>query len=216
MLNSSIWRTDKRSDLFRSEWIRDRWQWRITLHCPMFQHYWNPAIRWFNVISETHFAGMGSYSSAEMQSMNCTAPGNDVRIRVVNLVEANCVLAFHHLVFGKFFSIENLQPELTILSISEQIRDLSDPLFTILISIRDSEIFVDTFGFQVSVWSDFFGFIRSSVWFQFYGISTTVDYLMPNPLYTHISNIYMICWLFGFYGISTFVGHLMPNPCLYK
>ena len=75
----------------------------------------------------------------------------------------------------------------------------------------------------------------------FYSISTIVGYLMPNPLYTYILNIYMIwfgwvlwhinhCRLFnaksslyiyikyigfglvGFYGISTIVGYLMPNP----
>ena len=30
------------------------------------------------------------------------------------------------------------------------------------------------------------------VWF--YGISTIVGYLMPNPLYTYISNIYDLVW----------------------
>ena len=43
----------------------------------------------------------------------------------------------------------------------------------------------------------------------FYGISTIVGYLMPNPLYTYILNIY---GLVGFYGISTIVSYLMPNP----
>ena len=45
----------------------------------------------------------------------------------------------------------------------------------------------------------------------FYGISTIVAYLMPNPVY----NIYIkYIWfgLVGFYGISTIVGYLMPNP----
>ena len=32
-------------------------------------------------------------------------------------------------------------------------------------------------------------------WVGFYGISTIVDYLMPNPLYTYISNIYDLVWL---------------------
>ena len=35
------------------------------------------------------------------------------------------------------------------------------------------------------------------IWFDlvgFYGISTIVDYLMPDPLYTYISNIYdLVC-----------------------
>ena len=75
----------------------------------------------------------------------------------------------------------------------------------------------------------------SLVWF--YGISTIVGYLMPNPLYTYIRNIWLgwVLWhinhyrLFnaksslyiyieyiwflwdGFYGISTIVGYLMPS-----
>ena len=74
----------------------------------------------------------------------------------------------------------------------------------------------------------------------FYGISTIVGYLMLNPLYTYILNIYNLIWfglrhinycglfnaksslyiyikyiwfgLVGFYGISTIVGYLMLNP----
>ena len=33
----------------------------------------------------------------------------------------------------------------------------------------------------------------SLVWF--YGISTAVGYLIPNPLYTYILNIYDLVWL---------------------
>ena len=36
------------------------------------------------------------------------------------------------------------------------------------------------------------------IWFGlvwFYGISTIVGYLMPNSLYTYISNIYELFWL---------------------
>ena len=36
------------------------------------------------------------------------------------------------------------------------------------------------------------------IWFElvgFYGISTFVGYLMPNPLYTYILNIYDFVWL---------------------
>ena len=50
------------------------------------------------------------------------------------------------------------------------------------------------------------------IWFGlvgFYSISTTVGYLMPNPIYTYILNIYDLVW---FYGRSTIVGYLMPNP----
>ena len=83
------------------------------------------------------------------------------------------------------------------------------------------------------------------IWFGlvgFYGISTIGSYLIPNPLYTYISNIYGLVWfgwvlwyinhwrLFntkspliihikyiwlgwvGFYGISTSGGYLIPNP----
>ena len=76
------------------------------------------------------------------------------------------------------------------------------------------------------------------VWF--YGISTIVGYLMPNPFYAYMLNIYDLVWLgfmayhhcrlfnakssvyiyikyigFGlvwFYGISTIVDYLLPNP----
>ena len=34
---------------------------------------------------------------------------------------------------------------------------------------------------------------------------------MPNPLNTHILNIYEFVW-FRFYGISNIVVYLMPNP----
>ena len=37
----------------------------------------------------------------------------------------------------------------------------------------------------------------------FYGISTVVDYLMPNPLYLHILNIYDLVWL-GFMAYQPF------------
>ena len=33
------------------------------------------------------------------------------------------------------------------------------------------------------------------VWVGFYGISTIAGYLMPNPLYTYILNIYDFVWL---------------------
>ena len=50
--------------------------------------------------------------------------------------------------------------------------------------------------------------IYDLVWF--YGISTIVGYLMPNPV-LHIYWIYVI--LLGWvYGIPTIVGYLMPNP----
>ena len=52
------------------------------------------------------------------------------------------------------------------------------------------------------------------IWFGLvwsYGISMTVGYLMPNPLYTYILNIYDLV-LVWFYGISMTVGYLMPNP----
>ncbi len=32
-------------------------------------------------------------------------------------------------------------------------------------------------------------------WVKFDGISIIVGYLMPNPLYTYISNIYDLIWL---------------------
>ena len=53
---------------------------------------------------------------------------------------------------------------------------------------------------------------NGSVWVGYYGISTIVGYLMPNPVYTYILNIF---GLVGFYSISTIVGQLMPNPLYY-
>ena len=41
--------------------------------------------------------------------------------------------------------------------------------------------------------------IYDLVWF--YGISTIVGYLMPNPLYTYILNINDLIW-FGFFNIN--------------
>ena len=52
------------------------------------------------------------------------------------------------------------------------------------------------------------------IWFglvDFYGISTMVGYLKPNPLYTNILNIDDLVW---FSGISGFVGYLMLNQFL--
>ena len=56
------------------------------------------------------------------------------------------------------------------------------------------------------------------LWFGlvgFYGISTIVGYLMPNPLYTYICIQYRWFGLVGFYGISTIIGYLMRNPIIH-
>ena len=37
--------------------------------------------------------------------------------------------------------------------------------------------------------------LRGSLFVGFYGISTIVGYLMPNPFYTYILNIYDLVWL---------------------
>ena len=42
------------------------------------------------------------------------------------------------------------------------------------------------------------------------GISTLVGYLMPNPLYTYVLDIYDLVGL-GFNGISNIVGYLKAN-----
>ena len=80
-------------------------------------------------------------------------------------------------------------------------------------------------------------YIYIYIWFGligFYGTSTIVGYLIPNPLHTYILIIYDLVWwhinyyrlfiaksslyiyiwfgLIGFYGTSTIVGFLMPNP----
>ena len=60
--------------------------------------------------------------------------------------------------------------------------------------------------------STFYIFIQY-IWFVllgFYGISTIIGYLMPNPLYTYLLSIYDLV-LAGVYGISTIFVYLMPN-----
>ena len=52
-------------------------------------------------------------------------------------------------------------------------------------------------------------YCSSSCLVWFYGISAIIGYLMPNPVYAYILNIF---GLVGFYSISTIVGYLMPNP----
>ena len=48
------------------------------------------------------------------------------------------------------------------------------------------------------------------VWFGSMAISTIIGYLMLNPLYANLVNMYD--GYVGFYGISTMVCYLMPNP----
>ena len=64
--------------------------------------------------------------------------------------------------------------------------------------------------------SCFYIFIKY-IWFSFvwfYGISIIVGYLVPNPVFTYILNIYDLVWfgLVWFYGISTIEGYLTLNP----
>ena len=122
---------------------------------------------------------------------------------------------------------------------------MPNPLYTYILNIYD----LIWFGFMA--YQPFRLFNAKSclciyikyIWFNlvwFYGISTIVSYLMPNPLYTYILNIYDLIWfgfmayqpfrlfnaksclciyikyiwfnLVWFYGISTIVSYLMPNP----
>ena len=58
--------------------------------------------------------------------------------------------------------------------------------------IRKNLVYALNFAFgdkvcMIKMWSE------STVWF--YGISTIEGYLMPNPLYTYILNIYDLVWL---------------------
>ena len=60
---------------------------------------------------------------------------------------------------------------------------------------------------------------------QFYGISTIVGYLMPNPLYRYVLNIYDLVWL-GFMAyqplqvilllnrLYTYIKHMIPKHIL--
>ena len=52
------------------------------------------------------------------------------------------------------------------------------------------------------------------IWFglvEVFGISTIVDYLLPNTLYTNILNIYDMVWL-SFMAYQSFAVYSMPNP----
>ena len=50
----------------------ERWQWRCNPHSQNLRHYWCLSIRLFSFISKT-FVVMGSYSSAELQSVYAPA-----------------------------------------------------------------------------------------------------------------------------------------------
>ncbi len=53
------------------------------------------------------------------------------------------------------------------------------------------------FNLGISEHEDYPTFFKVSFiyWVGFYGTSTIVGYLIPNPLYTYISNIYDLVWL---------------------
>ena len=81
--------------------------------------------------------------------------------------------------------------------------DINDLVWLYFVAINHCRLF--------NVKSSLYVYIRYK-WFDlvvFYDISTIVGYLMPNPLYTYILDIYGLVW-FG--GISTNVGYLIPNP----
>ncbi len=73
----------------------------------------------------------------------------------------------------------------------------------ILWHINHRSLFNTTFYLYIYMKYIWFGL----VWF--YGISTIVGYLMPNPLYIYIKYIWF--GLFFFYGISTLLCYIMPN-----
>ena len=51
------------------------WKWRVSLYSLKLQHYWNPTIKLFSVISRT-LVGGGSYPTAGMQSVRSKVPGH--------------------------------------------------------------------------------------------------------------------------------------------
>ena len=57
---------------YGSVWTWEQWHWRITLHSPKLQYYWNLTLRLFSVINKTLVVGW-SYPSAEKQSEYSTA-----------------------------------------------------------------------------------------------------------------------------------------------
>ena len=72
-------------------------------------------------------------------------------------------------------------------------------------------VYLTVFEYVFVVPLDWYNYnYRGLVWF--YGISTIVGYLMPNPPNLYIYIKYIWFGLVGFYGISTIVGYLMSNP----
>ena len=66
----------------------------------------------------------------------------------------------------------------------------------IALSISDDGNHYTTNGMVVLVRAPSMGQIDLKIIsIRFYGISTIVGYLMPNPLYTYILNIYDLVWL---------------------
>ena len=74
-----------------------------------------------------------------------------------------------------------------------------------MILIKNCRLFDAKFSFFIYIKYICIGLVG------FYSISTTVGYLMPNPIYTYILR-YACFGLVEFYGISTIGGYLMPNP----
>ena len=77
------------------------------------------------------------------------------------------------------------------------------PLFLLLFILLSSSHHRQLVAFHCFIIVFFWGGVK------FYGISTIVDYLIPNSFYTYILNAWF--GLLCFYGISTNVGFLIPN-----
>ena len=77
---------------------------------------------------------------------------------------------------------------------------MPNPLFTYILNTYDL-IWLDFMAYQslrlFNVKSSFYKYIKYVRFglVGFYGISTLESYLMPNPLFTYVLNIYDLVWL---------------------
>ena len=77
-------------------------------------------------------------------------------------------------------------------------------------SVHDYRVLVWPFGEYLQALKVSVSSLHSLVWFH--GISTIVDYLMPNPLYINILNIYDLVW-FGLFCFFLFFVFWHINHC---
>ena len=161
------------------KWTWERWQWRATPHFPKLQHYWTHTTRLFSAISRTLVGG-----------------------GLLPLCRDTCDVFTENNIFKHFFFLT-----------FEIIRPSKHLFGLVLWHINHCRLFYarSSLYIYIKYIGFWFGWVlwhinhcrlfnaRSSLYIYikyigfclvgFYGISTIVGYLMPDPLYTYILNI---------------------------